>query len=524
MSSKDDKNVQFPATPAEENKEAKKTTAQTKGSEVALKPKKKTKFSIFMLLGIIVLILISITFIIPGAAFGGMKKNELVFGKYDGESIAYSYDNYFYNQYQNAAQSYTGDSSNSIQAAYTIWRQAYYSTVLHTALGQIAKKTGLITADKVVDRNIISSGYYDTDGAFDTEKYKNTDTATKANIAKRVREGLPTQMIMSDISSIQVSKAETAFVTDMAANGRSFSYVTFDASTYPEDMARTFGESNPQPFAKINASMITAESEEEAKALLDTIKGGKSFADTAKESSKDGLASNGGLIGDVDFYVLQSNFKNKDEANDLFTAKTGSVVGPYESSTGYSLYYLNSAPVLPDFAKSETISSVRSYLSSETPEVISGYLKERADALKASCKDGDIATAASSFGLTVTDVASTAANIGNSQLIPGFSYTDASGALASASADEAFAKQLFTAAPGTILEPQKSGDNIIVVKVGDDAKSDQFGSYVGMYYPYVASSQNQMDLQDRVLTSDKFEDNFMSVFFKDIVGSEIAAN
>ena len=66
------------------------------------KPKKKNvKKSLGWIIGVVVLILISLTFVLPSTMFYGDSSSAISFGKYDGKSIDYTYDSYFYFQLQN---------------------------------------------------------------------------------------------------------------------------------------------------------------------------------------------------------------------------------------------------------------------------------------------------------------------------------------------------------------------------------------------------------------------------------------
>ncbi|MEA4861075.1 MAG: SurA N-terminal domain-containing protein, partial [Sphaerochaeta sp.] len=151
--------------PEEESKalafeKAKKSTAVVEGKkEAALKPKRK--ITIGWVLGMIILILIAISFVLAPAieAFVGKRSSDgIVFGTYGKEEIKYAYGNYFYDQVQNYADQYKSSGVDQTQALYQIWKSAYDSTVLFTAINQLASKAGIIAADDVVVRAIIESG------------------------------------------------------------------------------------------------------------------------------------------------------------------------------------------------------------------------------------------------------------------------------------------------------------------------------------------------------------------------------
>ena len=54
---------------------------------------------------------------------------------------------------------------------YSVWYQAYQSTVLQTALNQEAKKAGIQATEYAANQYLLDSGIYSNDeGAFDKEK------------------------------------------------------------------------------------------------------------------------------------------------------------------------------------------------------------------------------------------------------------------------------------------------------------------------------------------------------------------
>ncbi|MFA6845368.1 MAG: SurA N-terminal domain-containing protein [Sphaerochaetaceae bacterium] len=498
---------------------AKKAT----GTTTVAKPKKH--LSIGWWFGIIVLILISISFVLAPAieaVVGRKQNNGLVFGTYGKEEIKYAYGNYFYDQYQNYANQYKSSSdTNQIQTLYQIWKSAYDSTVMYTAVTQMAKQAGIIASDAVVNRKIISGGYYDVDGKFDSATYNKATTEQKASIETSVRRSVPFQIVANDVGSVLSSQGEQEYVAAMADNSRSFEYVTFDSSSYPDDLASQYALANKQLFYSMGLSVISTTTKEEAEAIVSTIsKGEKSFEDAAVASSKDSFANAKGKIGTVYYYAIASNFKNADEAQLLLTSATGQVLGPFEGQNGWSIYRLDSAPTEPDFTNSTLLSGVKAYMSSYDSAVINDYLSAQATKFAADAKSTDFGTAADKAGLTVNDVAATPMNIGNSTYLGSFSYTDAKGLLASAANDSTNATKLYIAEPESITDPMKAGTSYVVAKIGKtDSASSGLGSYLKTFYSYLSANNNQQDMAQAILASDQLKDNFMNTFLSQILGN-----
>ena len=215
------------------------------GNKSAEGKHKKQKKSIGWIIGVVVLILISVTFILPTTVFSGSSSIE--FGRYNGEKIELEYGNYFYNQVATLSSQYPMNAMNSLQ----IYMQAYYRTVFEMALRQMAEQAGIRTTDSTVNDAIIQSGYFNNeDGVFDSEVYRNASQMEKSAVRAQVEELLPSQMVLADITSVRTSDAESDFVAALNGNTRTFQYITVGPETYPDTDAWAYAEANPAPFPK----------------------------------------------------------------------------------------------------------------------------------------------------------------------------------------------------------------------------------------------------------------------------------
>lgn len=90
----------------------------------------------------------------------------------------------------------------------------------------------------------------------------------------------------------------------------------------------------PQP--EFDASHILVKTEDEAKKLLDEIKGGKDFAEVAKTNSTDGSAPQGGELGWFSQGQMVPEFETA-----VAKMKVGEVAGPIQTQFGWHLIKLN---------------------------------------------------------------------------------------------------------------------------------------------------------------------------------------
>ncbi|AEV28894.1 PPIC-type PPIASE family protein [Sphaerochaeta pleomorpha str. Grapes] len=487
---------------------------------MAIKPKKKV--TIGWVMGMIILILIAISFVLAPAIealVGRNQSNEIVFGQYGKDNIKYTSNNYFYDQVQSYASQYKTTDGNSTQTLYQIWKSAYDSTVIFTAVNQMAKKLNIIAADEVVNRAIINSGSYNKDGKFDVDTFQKASAETKASIDRSIRRAVPYQIVVDDIGSVLSSEAEADYVSAMSADNRTFRYVSLDASLYPDQKASEYALMNKQLFYSMDLSVISVETEEEATTLASAIASGeKTFEAAATESSKDSYAEAEGKVGNIFYYGLLPNIKDAEKATQFLTAKSGDVIGPVESNSGWALYRLNSDPEEADYTNPATLSSVKAYLAYNDEAIISDYLSSLADQFAADAANG-FDEAAEKANLTVNEVGATPLNISSSQYLNSFTNTDAKGLLASVATDEATGKLLFSEPVGSIVKPIKNGSAYLVVKVETETQDEGMSNYVKMFYNYLSSSQNQQDLAQAVFASDNFKDNFLTTFLNVIIGN-----
>ncbi|MDD4574754.1 MAG: peptidylprolyl isomerase, partial [Sphaerochaeta sp.] len=140
----DEKKGEKEAKALDFKKSKKSGTAEKEQKVLAVKPKQK--ITVGWIFGMIVLLLIAVSFVMAPAiqAFVGPKNADgIVFGKYGKEDIKYAYGNYFYDQVQNFGSQYKNTGDNATQTLYQIWKSAYDSTVLYTAINQLATKAGI---------------------------------------------------------------------------------------------------------------------------------------------------------------------------------------------------------------------------------------------------------------------------------------------------------------------------------------------------------------------------------------------
>ncbi|MHC1693492.1 MAG: SurA N-terminal domain-containing protein [Sphaerochaetaceae bacterium] len=483
--------------------------------------KKKHKITLAQIATYVILGLLAVvmTFgVFPSFGNSGSSSTDIVFGSYDKTPITFAYGNYFYRQYQNQAKQAT-DSSQS--AAYQIWRSAFENTVFYTAVKQLADKAGIIVAEETLNQAIIDSGVYNKDGKFDTETYTNATVEYQNQVKTEYTETLPVQTVMQDMSTILSVPAEVDYIIAMGNETRTFDYVVFNSSNYPDELAATYASANPALFTQLDSSIITMADETAANTLREEIvSGSKTFSDAATADSIDSYAADGGRAGMWYLYELQEKFTNTEEVNVLFSTAAGGISKVFASPSGFIFFKVEAAPRLADFTDKDVLSDVKTYIAAKDATVLSEYLNGQATAFIASAEaSGDFASSAKNAGVDVASVSATPANIGQSSYLSSFSYTDGAGSLASLSSDTEAMKKLYTQAVNTVAGPFILDNSVLVAKItSEEISAEDSNSYLRTIYPYISQSQNQQDLIQSVFSSDKLVDNFFTVFLEKILG------
>ena len=482
------------------------------------KDKKKHGKSAGWIIGVIVLILISVTFILPTTVFSTGNSRSINFGSYNGDEISLelAYDNYFYNQLYSLSQTYGMSSQNMMQ----LYAQAFYQTVFHTALSQLADEASISVSDRMISQGIVNSGLYrDENGAFDLEAYNAASQLDKDALKQQLTDMIPAQVVYQDMTSVKTSNAEYSFVSALNTNPRSFQYITVDYDSYPDADAVTYATANQEPFMTKNLSVITVATETEANDLIAAIQNGeKTFEEAATESSTDNYASESGNMGSVLFNDLQNMLSNSEDTATVFAIAAGELSAPIQGYSGWMIFRADSETALADLTDPEVLSDVKRYMSINDSETMNAYVEAKSAEVYAAAVE-DFEKAATDNNLTITDVNASSYNPSSSSFINDIAGNDPEGLLYNvASSDAAFQEELFKVADNTVLEPMLTGSSYIIVRpVAPNNVNTNWTSYLDMMYSASMPSLVAQDIESSILSSDTFEDNFINTYISEVM-------
>ncbi len=480
--------------------------------------------SIGWIIGVVVLILISVTFILPTTVFSTSNSPKITFGRYNGKDInlEFTYDNYFYNQLYSLAQTYSMNAQNMMQ----IYAQAFYQTVYQTALSEMADDASIFVSDRMLSNAIFTSGLFrDEEGKFDMEAYNAASKMEKDSIKEQIIASLPAQMVAEDIASVKTSDAETDFVASLNDSPRAFQYITVDYSSYPDADAASYASADPAPFMTMELSSITAATETAASDIIAAIESGeKTFEEAAAENASSAFGEDeNGYMGAMMFMAVEDLLTDPSAAETIFQTETGSMTAPIETYAGWTVFRADSAAAEADLSDADVLDSVKRYILLNEPETIESFLSVQSEAVYAAAVE-DFDAAASEYGLTITEVSDSSYNPGLSSFIIDFAGNDPEGLLYNAAmSDETFYRSLYTAEDNTVLPPAMTGSSYVIARPipTDGTANASLISYVNLMYAMNSAMMADQDLQSSILSSGSFEDNFISTYLTEVLSTSV---
>ncbi|MBQ0070436.1 MAG: peptidyl-prolyl cis-trans isomerase, partial [Spirochaetales bacterium] len=462
----------------------------------------------------------------------------LKFGAYKGKNVELNYNSYFYYQLQNVYNYYAQQvgQDNLGSYMYNIYYSAFQNAIINERFQEMATKAGIKPTSSQISDAIVKSGYY-SDGAstFSAEVYAQADEAQKEQIVSWMHAYVPFEEVEQLITSAKISSAERNFIESLNASPRSFDYVVVNYGAIPDEVAASYAAEHPALFETVDIRRSTYPTEEAAGNAFTQIAAGTLTMEDAIADSIDSSAVDNGYMEDVYRFVLDNYLASTapETAAEIFSAAKDSLVGPVQTSEGYTIFYVMEAAEAFDAEGEHGLTPVKGYISQYEGEMSLATLQTVADDIYATAKASSLAEAAEKYGLTVTPCKNVSENPGDSQYVVSLNYGDvgyvnggaiANGYLYQATLDDkAYSDKLFNTAYGTVLEPV-TVSGAIVIAVPVEAESDNVNTIdiVKSFYDSYAQQHQLQDMENATFNSDDVEDNFVSAYIQAVFGS--AAN
>ncbi|TVR93904.1 MAG: hypothetical protein EA428_01225 [Spirochaetaceae bacterium] len=474
---------------------------------------------------VIVFILATVTFIgapAIGGSMGAGTSARLQFGSYRGRPIEYIQGNFFERQLRAIAEQQNQAGSEDLESQlYWIWRQAFESAAVHTAIMYYAERGGMDVSDDRVDSEMAGYPAFLENGRFSTERYQSMPAAERFSLRTYIEEVLIHQQFLEDmIGDDRHSSAEVAFLQEMAQTERRFSFVSFAFDDFPDEEVLSYGETNSDLFRRINLSSITintsrSDAEEVHRQAVDGV---SSFEELARTHSADIFAEQGGEMGWEYYYDLEPDFDSVTHLDEVFSLRAGEISPVLQTRTGYVIYRVNEPAQTPNFEESTTIRVIRDYMETFARGQIEDYAYDRAAAFAESANDVGFNAAAEQHAAIVERTEFFPLNY---QGVPFLERPrGADGAdLDNAASLESFFRTAFSLGENETSEPLVLRNKVMVLNLHDErtASTSTLGTIETFFGNYLQNFQQQ-DLQRTLMSPDYLEDNFNEVFFNRILG------
>jgi peptidyl-prolyl cis-trans isomerase D len=489
----------------------------------------KQQRNIIVQIGIfLVLVLVVVAFIfVPAMSQSGSSSDELVFGKYGDTQIDYVPGNYFARQIEYINNVYRDSDTLSDNVEYKrqlVWQTAFNQTVIQKAIEENLSKSGVLISETQIDKAMVERGPFQVDGNFSEELYRNASSSTKFDLRKQFKEDLLREQYLTDVMyGSRRSNNLITFIANLGSEEKSFNYAIFNSDNIDSKFFTAYASTNLDKFSKSSLNKITIfSSEEDAKNLqLKIIANEISFKEAAIAESKDSYAAEGGNAGEMYFHELLTDAESEEASNAVFALKDKEITDVITTSYGWVIYQMVNAPVMPDLTSEDVINDVKVYMSRNEKGLIEDYLVSQGTEFSNRAADSDFLSTAISMSIENGTTDYFSVNYGNNRMIPSSitNATQQNPAFSSAAFDELFLERLFALEnTGDVSDPLVLGSNIVVAELSGMQKSDKIPEESMEYYKYQVESEiagyMQSDLQNLVLASDTFENNFILTYAK----------
>jgi hypothetical protein len=471
---------------------------------------------------VFILVLAVVSFVFIPAWGGQAGQGAITFGSWDGKPIEYVQDSFFVRQFQAISSDYERQGQELNQFTYFQAMQ----TAFNSAAVRLAMLDAVADADYRVPQSVIDKAllpfYQDETGRYSSKRYNETPELQRATNRALMTEELTAARYAEDVFGNQGglygakrSSKENELVTQMASRSRSFHYVSFPVSAYPDSEVRAFGEANAALFVKHDLSMIIADDEPTAKRAAAAIsKGDTGFADAVTAySTRSGTDATGKLLASYR-NDLNALFPEAKDLDAVLSLEQGKVSGILKTGSRFAIVRRDGEPMQPDFSSPSTLAVVRAYLMKNERGKVEDYVVSKAKEFVAKARGTGLDAAAAAEGLKKSTTGAFAINYGNSPLFAPLPV-ETSAELADAVRNEDFFKTAFSIKSGEISDPILLGSNVMVLSLAEEkAAESEMAPYLLSYY---AGQWNQRSFTSAIMKSEKLEDKFMETYLKNFL-------
>lgn len=177
----------------------------------------------------------------------------------------------------------------------------------------------------------------------------------------------------------------------------------------------------------------------------------------------------------------------------------------------FSIFKADTDAELPDFTSDTIINQVNSYIVTYENSILEDYFTEKAKAFAAEANKTSFKTAATTLSVKTTEIAPFPMNYGNVSVTGSLVSDEA--AFRNADSNENFLKTAFSLSKDEISEPLLLNRYIIVLQLTKETAPD---ADADKSLPDL-SNFDRTSAQAAILKSDKLENHFMEVYFREMM-------
>lgn len=486
------------------------------------------KNSVYTLGSLIILLICAFVFVILPAMTGSgeQKQQALEFGKYNGKAIRYEQNSDFADAVTYYGQLYQmyGRELDS-NAYYEIFYNAFNQTVLNYAYDDEVSKSGYVVPESAVTRQLIP--YFSENGKYSSKLYRSTSKEKIRELKERAEKSLHAQRFYDDnfgsdtdlvgstnLYGVKASSNELDFISGYGENLRAFKAAVFPLSDYPKEEKAAYGNANADKFIKYNLSVISVEDKSTAKTVAKRIAANEiTFADAVSEYSNKSFSNSEGKLTNTYRYQIENILVEKADMDKIIALKQDDVSEVIPTGAYFSVFKADGEPVLPNFESDDLLNQVNSYITTYENSIIEDYFTEKANAFVAEANKTSFTTAATTLSVKTTDIEPFPLNFGSVSVTDSLKSDEQ--AFRNADSNETFLSTAFSLSLNQISKPLLLNRNVVVLQLTEETIRDDAAD---KSLPDLASFDRQ-SAQSAILKSDKLENHFMEVYFRNMMNN-----
>ena len=496
-----------------------KSTSDT--TQIANRERKKTtspKQKALYIGGIVVLLIIGVSFIgapILSTSLGGQR---LVFGRYKSNEIVYEQDNWFGRTLYAISQQYpsinTDDETILALQQRSRWQQAFQQTLFHTAVITESEESGLDVSESAIDQAVATNAQFIVDGKFDASLYRSLSGQQRISLRNYLRETLIREQYIEDlIFGTSVSQNELDFLASLGHNERQIRFIALNYFDYPQEEVEAFIAEEHDLFRQLDLSIITVDEQNEAMNIRNqALDQTASFEELATLHSTDSFADQEGAMGLTYFYQLEQSYDDAEPLEALFELEVGELSQIFETIDGWAFYRLEDEPKSPaDPPDEELIEEADGYIQSFERGRVEDYFLALAEDLRVNDSESSLIDIASTNNLEIHTTNYFPINYGQIDAYPSIEV-ETSSALDGIGNRIEFFESVFSLDDGDISEPLVYRDSVFLFELASTRVNTEDYEDFGDYFPVILEDYQSELLETQLLDNDYIVDNFEAAF------------